>query len=49
MGDSAAAAALLKEGIEVADLREGENSIAALWQRACPGEDVPAQYQFGMH
>jgi len=49
MGDSAAAAALLKEGIEVADLREGENSIAALWHRVCPGEDVPAQYQFGMH
>ncbi|MCQ9164489.1 DUF5107 domain-containing protein [Arthrobacter sp. STN4] len=47
-GDSAAAAAVLKEGIEVPDLREGANSIAELWRRVCPGEDVPEKYQFSM-
>lgn len=43
------AAELLHRGIEVADLREGENSITALWLRVCPGEDVPLEYQFSMH
>lgn len=44
----AEAAAILKSGLEVADLREGENSITALWQDVCPGEAVPPQYQFSM-
>lgn len=46
--DDSAAAKILRDGIEVADLREGEDSIAALWQRVCPSEPVPAEYQFGM-
>ncbi|GAA3859777.1 DUF5107 domain-containing protein [Leifsonia kafniensis] len=42
------AAALLHEGVEVADLREGENSITALWQDVCPDQPVPPHYQFAM-
>lgn len=42
------AAGILKEGVEVADLREGENCITALWQEVCPNEDIPAEYQFSM-
>ncbi|WP_231391707.1 DUF5107 domain-containing protein [Arthrobacter sp. 35W] len=42
------AAAMLKDGLEVPDLREGENSITALWREVCPGESVPQQYQFSM-
>ncbi|GAB3123482.1 DUF5107 domain-containing protein [Glaciibacter psychrotolerans] len=48
-GHPAQAAAILKEGVEVADLREGENSITALWQEVCPQDEVPPQYQFSMH
>ena len=48
-GDRMAAAAMLRAGIEVPDLREGENFLAALWLDVCPGEEMPAQYQFGMH
>ncbi|WP_243399689.1 DUF5107 domain-containing protein [Arthrobacter glacialis] len=47
-GDSAAAAEILKAGIEVPDLREGVNSLTELWREVCPGEDVPAEYQFSM-
>jgi hypothetical protein len=42
------AAAILREGVEVADIREGENSITALWEEVCPDEDVPPHYQFDM-
>ncbi|MBP2411832.1 hypothetical protein JOF48_000631 [Arthrobacter stackebrandtii] len=48
-GEAAAAAAIMKEGIEVPDLREGVNSLSDLWNRVCPGEPVPAEYQFSMH
>ncbi|PRB42763.1 DUF5107 domain-containing protein [Arthrobacter sp. MYb23] len=48
-GNSAAAAAILRGGVEIPDLREGEDAISALWQEVCPGEPVPAAYQFGMH
>ncbi|NVM93769.1 DUF5107 domain-containing protein [Arthrobacter wenxiniae] len=48
LGDAAAAAAILKTGMEVPDLREGANSITDLWRRVCPGEDVPERYQFSM-
>ncbi|PYI69126.1 DUF5107 domain-containing protein [Arthrobacter livingstonensis] len=48
-GNPGEAARMLRAGLEVADLREGENSITALWQEVCPGEDVPERYQFGMH
>ena len=47
-GNAERAAAILKEGVEVADLREGEDSISALWRQVCPGEEIPADYQFGM-
>ncbi|MFQ4147632.1 DUF5107 domain-containing protein [Arthrobacter sp. LAPM80] len=48
-GETAAAEAILKEGVEVPDLREGVNSLSELWQRVCPGEPIPAEYQFSMH
>lgn len=47
-GDPDRAAAILKAGLEVADLREGENSISALWLEVCRGEPVPPNYQFSM-
>jgi predicted Zn-dependent protease len=47
-GKTEEAAALLKAGVEVADLREGENSISKLWEKLHPGENVPPQYQFSM-
>ena len=43
------AAQMLRDGLEVADLREGENSITALWQEVCPNDEVPQAYQFSMH
>ncbi|WP_205787243.1 DUF5107 domain-containing protein [Specibacter cremeus] len=43
------AARMLRDGVEVPDLREGENSITALWREVCPDEDVPGHYQFSMH
>ncbi|AFR27943.1 putative tetratricopeptide repeat family protein [Arthrobacter sp. Rue61a] len=48
-GKATEAAAILREGVEIPDLREGEDAIAALWEEVCPGEPVPAAYQFGMH
>ncbi|WP_258066928.1 DUF5107 domain-containing protein [Arthrobacter sp. GMC3] len=48
-GEPEKAAAMLRAGLEVADLREGENSITALWQEVCPDDDVPQAYQFSMH
>ena len=48
LGEIAPAAAILKSGVEVVDLREGVNSLSDLWNQVCPGEDVPMQYQFSM-
>ena len=48
-GRAAEAAAILRAGVEIPDLREGEDAIAALWEEVCAGEPVPAAYQFGMH
>ncbi|MCP1412776.1 DUF5107 domain-containing protein [Paenarthrobacter sp. A20] len=48
-GNPGGAAAILREGVEIPDLREGEDALAALWQEVCPNEAVPAAYQFGMH
>ncbi|MGR0158681.1 DUF5107 domain-containing protein [Paenarthrobacter nitroguajacolicus] len=48
-GNSGEAASILREGVEIPDLREGEDAIAALWEEVCPGDPVPAAYQFGMH
>lgn len=47
-GDASGAADLLRGGIEVADLREGENAMAALWRTVIPGEPVPPFYEFSM-
>ena len=49
VGDAARAAAILRSGIEVAGLREGENAMAELWTRVCPGEPIPSEYQFSMN
>lgn len=48
-GSPEVAAKMLRAGIVVADIREGENSISALWQDVCPGQPVPDAYQFSMH
>ncbi|GAA4014580.1 DUF5107 domain-containing protein [Allokutzneria multivorans] len=48
-GRRAEAAELLRAGIEVPDLREGEVSLDRLWALACPGEPLPARYDFRMH
>ncbi|WP_314322913.1 DUF5107 domain-containing protein [Paenarthrobacter ilicis] len=48
-GHQAEAAAILREGVEIPDIREGEDAIAELWERVCPGKPVPAAYRFGMH
>jgi hypothetical protein len=47
-GDRAAAARLLRDGVDVPDLREGE-SLEDVWRLACPGVDLPARYDFRMH
>ncbi|MFI2563821.1 DUF5107 domain-containing protein [Paenarthrobacter sp. NPDC018779] len=48
-GHGAEAAEILRTGVEIPDLREGEDAIADLWEEVCPGEPVPAGYRFGMH
>jgi hypothetical protein len=45
-GDSGAAADILRAGIEIADLREGENAMADLWRQVIADTPVPAEYQF---
>ncbi|WP_308467658.1 DUF5107 domain-containing protein [Rathayibacter soli] len=40
---------LLTAGIEVADLREGEDLVADLWRQVFPERPVPPQYRFSMH
>lgn len=47
-GRSKQAAEVLRRGLEVPDLREGQNSISALWNQVCPDEEVPREYQFSM-
>ncbi|WP_139177596.1 DUF5107 domain-containing protein [Ruania alba] len=39
---------LLREGIEVPDLREGELELSDLWLAAFPDEPVPARYDYRM-
>ncbi|WP_115788582.1 DUF5107 domain-containing protein [Arthrobacter silvisoli] len=43
------AAAILREGVEIPDLLEGDNAISELWLQLCPGEEVPRTYRFSMH
>ena len=47
-GDRAGAVGFLRHGIEVADLREGENAMAELWRAVIPDEPVPPAYEFSM-
>ncbi|WP_372352527.1 DUF5107 domain-containing protein [Streptomyces sp. KL116D] len=47
-GESAAARAVFDAGFEVADLREGAETIGELWARAAPGEPLPDTYDFRM-
>ncbi|GAA2781739.1 DUF5107 domain-containing protein [Crossiella cryophila] len=48
-GQPERAAELLRAGIEVPDLREGEISLDHLWAQACPDTPLPAHYDFRMH
>jgi hypothetical protein len=48
-GDVQRAGAMLEDGLEVADLREGERSLDALWRAVHPGVAVPPHYDFRMH
>jgi hypothetical protein len=48
-GDTVGAADILRSGVEVADLREGENALAVLWRQVFAGEAVPDEYQFSMN
>jgi tetratricopeptide (TPR) repeat protein len=47
-GERERAAALLEAGLEVPDLREGEDAIADLWREVRPGLPVPDAYRFDM-
>jgi tetratricopeptide (TPR) repeat protein len=49
-GDIRLAGSILERGLEVADLREGENSLSDLW-RICRNDypDVPFIYDFRLH
>jgi len=48
-GQLAEAGQLLLAGIEIADMREGDDLVADLWQQVFPATPVPAQYRFSMH
>lgn len=47
-GDLPRAAALLDAGFEVHNLREGEDSLDALWRTVFPDRPLPRQYDFRM-
>jgi tetratricopeptide (TPR) repeat protein len=47
-GDTTRADAILDAGLEVPDLREGEDSLAELWRELRPGEPVPDEFRFDM-
>lgn len=46
-GDRAGARAVFDEGVEVADLREGEEALGELWARLTD-EPLPARHDFRM-
>ncbi len=48
LGDLDTVRVLLKEGIRLDNLREGEDSLDALWLAVHPGEPVPRAYDFRM-
>lgn len=47
-GAAARAEAILLDGLEVADLREGERSVDQLWAAVFPDRELPADYDFRM-
>ena len=47
-GAAARAQAILLDGLEIADLREGERSIDQLWTAVFPDRPLPAEYDFRM-
>lgn len=47
-GETALVRQMLEEGIEVADLREGEDGLHALWSSVFPADPVPPRYDFRM-
>ena len=47
-GDLDRAHRVLSDGLEVADLREGEVSLTSLWETVFPGEPLPAMFDFRM-
>lgn len=47
-GEVARAQAVLLDGLEVADLREGERSVDLLWNAVFPDRALPAAYDFRM-
>ncbi|MDL5199789.1 DUF5107 domain-containing protein [Streptomyces sp. ALI-76-A] len=48
-GENDRAARLLQDGIEVEDLREGEDSLTRIWADVFPGKPLPQRYDFRMH
>lgn len=48
LGRDEEAAQLLREGIEVANLREGDEAVSDLWRKIFPDEPLPEQYDFRM-
>ena len=47
-GDLDRAGRILREGIEIADLREGDDTLTSLWEQAFPGKALPYRYDFRM-
>lgn len=48
-GDLGAARAIFDEGFEVADLREGAETLGEVWATVAPaGEPLPRRYEFRM-
>jgi Domain of unknown function (DUF5107) len=48
MGETALVRDMLEEGLEVPDLREGEDVLHSLWSSVFPGAPIPAEYDFRM-
>ncbi|MGG5173860.1 DUF5107 domain-containing protein [Pseudarthrobacter sp. J1763] len=48
LGQAAKAAQILRDGVQIPDLREGEDAISELWEEVCPQVPVPAEYRFAM-
>lgn len=48
LGRAEEAAEILKSELQVADIREGENSLAELWRQVLPELPIPESYQFTM-